>query len=48
MPAHIQAAIKAEEVLSCVGKASLTEDGKLFIQLKAIPVNGQLVVFLPK
>ena len=47
MPEHVKAAIKAEDVLSCVGKATLTEEGKLFIQLKALPVNGQLVISLP-
>jgi hypothetical protein len=47
VPAHIEAATKAEDVLSCIGKATLTDDGKLFIQLKAFPINGRLVISLP-
>ena len=47
IPSHVEEAIKAEDVLSCVGKATLAEDGKLFIQLKAIPINGRLLIVLP-
>jgi hypothetical protein len=48
IPAHIAAAIKAEDVLACIGHAHLTEEGKLFIQLKALPINGRLIINLPK
>jgi len=48
IPAHIAAAIKAEDVLACIGHAQLTEEGKLFIQLKAFPRNGRLIIDLPK
>ncbi len=47
-PAHVKAALKAEDLMSCVGKARLTEDGVLFIQLKAVPVDGRLMIRLPK
>jgi hypothetical protein len=48
MPPHIQAAIRSDDVTACIGKATLTDDGKLFIQLKALPLNGRLVISLPK
>jgi hypothetical protein len=48
IPAHIAAAINAQDVLACVGHAQLTEEGKLFIHLKALPRNGRLIIDLPK
>jgi hypothetical protein len=47
-PAHIIAALEAEDLMSCVGKAQLTEDGTLLIQLSALPVNGRLLIRLRK
>jgi hypothetical protein len=45
---HVVAGIHAEDVMSCVGKARMTADGTLHIQLKAMPLNGRLVIRLPK
>jgi hypothetical protein len=36
-----------EDVLQCVGKACLSEDGNLVIQLQAIPLSGRLILHLP-
>lgn len=47
-PARVTAAIEAEDVVSCVGKAQLTEDGVLVIQLRAFPVDGRLMIRLPE
>ncbi len=48
VPAHVSAALEAEDLMSCVGKAQLTEDGLLSIQLKAVPINGRLFIRLPE
>ena len=48
MPPHVEAALQAEDVMVCIGKAQLREDGTLLIQLKALPSDGRLVIRLPK
>ena len=47
LPRHVEDALEAEDVTSCVGKAQLAEDGTLHIQLRAIPVDGRLLIRLP-
>jgi hypothetical protein len=47
MPAHVSSALEAEDITSCVGYARLTNDGVLRIQLKALPIDGRLLIRLP-
>jgi hypothetical protein len=41
-------AAQEEDVTQCIGKAQLMEVGTLHVQLKAIPLNGRLIIRLPR
>jgi hypothetical protein len=47
IPAHVGGAVEPEDLTSCVGYARLTDDGVLRIQLKALPIDGRLLIRLP-
>ena len=45
---HVARALDAEDSVACIGKAVLGDDGKLYIQLRAMPINGRLIISLPR
>jgi hypothetical protein len=47
-PDYVAPSTKEEDVMQCVGKARLMEDGILHIHLKAFPLNGRLIIRLPR
>jgi hypothetical protein len=47
-PDYVTPSAEDEDVVQCIGKARLMDDGTLHVHLKAIPLNGRLIIRLPR